>query len=223
MFVAAIDLIYECLFWLCGAVMILLFGYRVEHRRRVPRTGPVLLIANHQSYIDIVALGLASRRRVYFLAKKPLFNSRLLGGFMRAFDTISVDSTGFSRSGLEGILEHINRGLTVLVFPEGERCWDGKVSELKPGVTLLIRKSKATVVPMGLAGAFESWPRQRRLPRFAPPFLSWSRGRIAVSVGHALDGEQLAKLPRDEVMAILQTELQKAVQRAERLHRGSSN
>ncbi len=217
MFAAAINLIYDGLYWSCGMAMILLYGYRVDYRRRVPRNGPVLLIANHQSYLDIIALGLAAQRRVYFLAKRPLFKNRLFGGFMRAFDTISVDSAGFSRSGLEGILEHIKRGLTVLVFPEGERCWDAKLNELKPGVTLLIRKSKATVVPLGLAGAFESWPRFRMLPRLAPPFLSWSRRRIAVSVGEPLDGEQLAKLPRDEVMAILQTELQKAVQRAEKL------
>src|SRR5260370_34245740 len=150
---------------------------------------------------------LRAERRLFFRAKRALLKNRLFGGFMRAFDTISVDSAGFSRSGLEGILEHIKRGLTVLVFPEGERCWDAKLNELKPGVTLLIRKSKATVVPLGLAGAFESWPRFRMLPRLAPPFLSWSRRRIAVSVRELLDGEPLGKRPRDEGMVILHSEL----------------
>ena len=217
MYARLTDLLYECLYWVCGTLMVFTHSFRVEGSRRVPRKGPVLLIANHQSYLDIIPLGLAARRRIYFLAKKPLFRSRILAGIMNLFNTVAIDNEGLSRAGLRGILEHLEAGQAVLVFPEGERCWDGKLGELKPGISLLIKKAKAPTVPMGLAGAFEAWPRTRRLPSFAPPFLPWNRKRVAVAVGEPLDGTALAEMPRDEMMAALRVELEKVVRRAERL------
>jgi hypothetical protein len=66
-----------------------------------------------------------------------------------------------------------------------------------------------------MAGVFEAWPRFRRWPKLAPPFLSGRGRQIAVSVGEPLDGANLAQLPRDEMMAVLQSALQKVVNRAE--------
>jgi 1-acyl-sn-glycerol-3-phosphate acyltransferase len=220
MYARLTDLLYEFLYWIFGMLMVFSHSFRVEGSRRIPKSGPVLLIANHQSYLDIVPLGLAARRRIFFLAKKPLFRNRILAGIMNLFDTVGIDSEGMSRAGLQGLLDHLERGDVALVFPEGERCWDGKLNELKPGISLLIRKAKkqAQVVPIGIAGAFEAWPRTRRLPRFAPPFLLWTRRRIAVVVGEPLDGQALAAMSRPEMMAALQVELQKVVSRAEKLH-----
>jgi 1-acyl-sn-glycerol-3-phosphate acyltransferase len=217
MFARLTDFLYECLYWICGVLLVGTHGFRVQGSRRIPRSGPVLLIANHQSYLDIIALGLAARRRIYFMAKKPLFQSRLLAWIMRFFDTVSIDSEGMSRAGLQGILEHLHKDQVVLVFPEGELCWDGKLGELRPGVSLVIRKAEAPVVPIGLAGAFEAWPRTRLLPRFAPPFLGRSRKQVAAVVGEPLNGKSLGVMPREEMMATLQVELQKVINRAESL------
>lgn len=216
-----IDFLYETLYWLLGMLMVFTHSFRVVGTRRIPRTGPVILIANHQSYLDIVPLGLAARRRIFFLAKLPLFKSKVLAAIMRFFGTVSVNNAGFSRGGLEGMLTYLNEGKVVLVFPEGERCWDGKLAELKPGVTLLIKKARAPVVPIGMAGAFEAWPRYRKWPTFAPPFFAWGRNRIAVVVGEPLNGAMVAELPRDEMMKKLTLELTKVVAQAERL-RGSA-
>jgi 1-acyl-sn-glycerol-3-phosphate acyltransferase len=192
-------------------------GYRVEGRRHVPLRGPALLIGNHQSYLDIPLMGLACRRRIWFLAKKPLFNNLLLRWIMDLFGTVAVDNEGFSRAGLEGILQELKKGHVVLIYPEGERTWDGKLGPLKPGVTLLVRRARCPIVPVGIAGAFEAWPRTRRLMRLAPPFLSWSRERIAVSVGEPIDGAALAEREREEILEDLQKSLRCAVEKAERL------
>jgi 1-acyl-sn-glycerol-3-phosphate acyltransferase len=212
-----IDLLYETLYWLLGMLLVFTHSLRVSGTRRVPKTGPVLLIANHQSYMDIVPLGLAARRRIYYLAKLPLFQSKILAAIMRFFGTVAVDNEGFSRAGLEGILGCLKERKMVLVFPEGERCWDGKLAELKPGVTLVIKKAKVPIVPIALAGAFDAWPRTRRWMHFAPPFFGWRRERIAVVVGEPLDGALVAELPREEMLKKLTLELTKVVAQAERL------
>ena len=210
-------LLYEILYWLLGMTLVFTHSFRVMGTRRIPQTGPVLLIANHQSYLDVVPLGLAAHRRIFYLAKLPLFRSKILAVIMRFFGTVPVDNVGFSRAGLQGILDCLKENKAALVFPEGERCFDGKMNELKPGVSLVIKKAPVTIVPMGIAGAHDAWPRQRSWPAFAPTFLSWSRKRIAVCVGRPLDGVKLAKMSREEMIQTLHAALVKVVERAERL------
>jgi len=88
---------------------------------------------------------------------------------------------------------------------------------LRPGIALLIKKSQAPVVPIGIAGAYEAWPRQRAFPIPAPLFLPAQRGRIAVSIGRPLDGKKLAQLPRAHLLADLFQELQQAHEKANHL------
>jgi 1-acyl-sn-glycerol-3-phosphate acyltransferase len=214
------DLFYESLYFPLGMLMVFTHGLRVAGTRNVPQTGPVLLIANHQSYLDIVSIGLAVHRRVLFLAKLSLFQNKFLAFILRLFGTIPVDLEGFSRAGLEGILSRLKSNKMVLVFPEGERTRDGQLNELKPGVTLLIKKSRIPIVPIGIAGLFEAWPRTQKFPSFSPPFFSWSRKRIAIAIGEPLDGAIIAELPREEMMKKLALELSKVVARAKKL-RGS--
>ncbi len=196
-------------------------SFRFEGARHIPRSGPVLLVGNHQSYLDIPLMGLACPRRIRFLARKTLFRVPLLREIMTFFGTVPVDNLGFSRAGLSGILEELKKGHAVLVYPEGERCWDGRLAPLKPGVTLLIREGRCPVVPIGIAGAYQAWPRQRSWMRFAPPFLPWNDARIAVSVGAPLDGARLAELPRSDVLRILSDRLRECIERAERWRRGT--
>ncbi len=98
------DFLYRCLYYPLGMLVVFSHGYRVEGRRRVPARGPVLLIGNHQSYLDIPMMALTCPRRTWFLARKPLFNNPLLRWIMDLFGTVAVDNEGFSRAGLEGIL-----------------------------------------------------------------------------------------------------------------------
>ena len=64
----------------------------------------------------------------------------------------------------------------MLMFPEGERTHTGEVQPLKPGVSLLIKRVTCPIVPVGVAGAYQAWPRQSRWPRLDPLLLA-SRGR----------------------------------------------
>src|SRR5262245_26306720 len=211
------DFLYRCMYFPLGMLFVFTHSYRVEGRRNVPLRGPVLLIGNHQSYFDIPLMALACPRRLWFLARKPLFNNLLLRWIMDFFGTVAVDNEGFSRAGLEGLLQELRKGHATLVYPEGERSHDGKLAELKPGVTLLVRRVRCPIVPVGVAGAFDAWPRSRRLIHFAPPFLRWKPARIAVSVGEPIGGAMLAQKEREEILEELQKALASVVQKAERL------
>lgn len=212
---------YESCYWLSASVMTFGFSLRTEGHEHVPRKGPVLLIANHQSYIDPILVGLAVRRHPVFLARQSLFRHRPLARLMRSLHAVPVNQEGFAREGLQKIFEQLRAGRVVGVFPEGERTGHGRMSPLRPGIHLLIKRMAMPVVPVGISGAYDAWPRWRAYPIPAPLFLPAGKGTIAVSVGPAMDSRRFADQPRETVLAELFVELQKQKERAQRLRRKS--
>ena len=213
---------YETFFWVSGAAMTLGFSLRTEGMRHIPRNGPALLIANHQSFLDPDLVGLAARRHLCYLARKTLFHNRIFAWMIRSLKAVPVDQQGIGIEGMRIILEQLRMGRAVLIFPEGQRTYDGSINPPRPGVALLIKKSQAPVVPVGIAGAYQAWPRHRLFPIPAPLFLPAQRGRIAVSIGRPLDGRRLAELPREQLLDELFQELKKVHDKAQRL-RGSES
>jgi 1-acyl-sn-glycerol-3-phosphate acyltransferase len=93
------------------------------------------------------------------------------------------------------------------------------MAPLRPGIHLLIKRGDMPIVPMGIAGAYDAWPRWRAYPIPAPLVCPPGKGTIAVSIGRPLHARQFADKPREQVLAELFNELQKCKERAERLRR----
>lgn len=211
--------VYETTYWLSTSVMTLGFSLRAKGGSRVPSRGPALLIANHQSFIDPVLVGLASPRHLSVLARQTLFRHRLLAWFIRRLNAVPIDHEGVGKEGIKTILGLLQAGRAVLVFPEGTRTRDGKLQPLRPGVQLLIKRTEAPIVPVGIAGAYEAWPRTQPWPTPAPLFLPVPRGGMAVVVGPPLDARPLAALPRHRCLGELFAAVDTVQQQAEQLRR----
>jgi 1-acyl-sn-glycerol-3-phosphate acyltransferase len=144
------------------------FRLRILHRERMINHGPVILAANHQSYLDPPFAGNASDRAVYFLARKTLLQGRFFGWLLPKLNVIPVDQEGNDRSALKALIRILRAGEGALVFPEGSRTLDGNLQPALPGVGLVIAKTLAPVVPMRIFGAHEAWPRDGKRLRFHP-------------------------------------------------------
>jgi len=107
----------------------------------------------------------------------------------------------------------------VVIFPEGERSPDGDFCPLKPGILLLLRKSKAPIIPIGIAGAYEAWPRWRAMPHFAPLFLPDSKAAIGMAVGKPFDANHLSKLSREDALKELVAAIKEVYDQAEKIRR----
>jgi 1-acyl-sn-glycerol-3-phosphate acyltransferase len=199
--------------------MTLGFSLRTEGMQYVPLHGPALLIANHQSFLDPVLVAVAARRRVGALARKTLFRNAAFGWLLRSLNAVPIDQEGIGIEGLRVAVQFLQKGRALIVFPEGERSADGQMHALKPGIHLLIKRARAPVVPVGIAGAFEAWPRWRPYPIPAPFFLPATKRCCAVSIGEALEASEMADLSREQCLAVLVAALQKVHDRAERLRR----
>jgi 1-acyl-sn-glycerol-3-phosphate acyltransferase len=194
----------------------LLFGYglRIFGKQNVPQRGGLLIIANHQSYLDPPMVGLAMWRPIHYVARRTLFRSRIFAWLIDSLGAFPIDQDSSGADGIKIALRLLKAGKAVLVFPEGARTPNGRIQALKPGVVAILRRAKTPILPVGVAGAFELWPIQRRAPVLAPLILP-DRGRVAVVVGKPIDVTPLLQLPPQEIMEILRQELQKVHAQAE--------
>src|SRR5262249_7581529 len=161
-------------------------------------------------------VGLGTRRHLCYLARKTLFRKRVFAWFIRMLNAVPVDQEGVGKEGLKAILEQLQLGRAVVVFPEGERTHTGAMSALRPWIELRIKRAQAPVIPVGIAGDFEALPRWRTVPTPAPLFWPGCRARMAVSVGEPLDARRYAKMPREESLAELFAKIEAQWRRAER-------
>jgi 1-acyl-sn-glycerol-3-phosphate acyltransferase len=161
----------------------LLFGFRSFGRERVPADGPVLIVANHASFLDPPLLGVDIVRPVRYLARDTLAKLRLARWWLVSVGTVLIDRDAPSHRMLDAGIRILREGGVFAMFPEGTRTKDGAVQEFKRGVLLLVRQTGAAVVPAGIRGTFRSWPRTRKLPR---PFV-----RCEVHYGEPMTAEQV--------------------------------
>lgn len=210
---------YEMAYCINMAVYTLGFSFRWEGGRNVPSQGPALLVANHESFLDPVAIGLAARRHICYLARKTLFGNPFFGAFLRSVNVVPVDQEGVAKEGLRTVLDLLQANQAVLVFPEGERTLTGEINPLRPGVHLLIKRSQVPIVPVGIAGTFEAFPRNRVLPKLSPLFLPATGAGVAVSIDRPIDPARYRDASREQVLNDLFQQVQHVQHRAERLRR----
>ncbi|HEV7281458.1 MAG TPA: lysophospholipid acyltransferase family protein [Pirellulaceae bacterium] len=176
-----------------------LFQFRVFGADRTPQGIPVIICCNHQSSIDPTLVAAAIPRRLSFLARKELFARFATRKFVEFFDAIPLDRTGFSREGLTAAIDRLKQGRAVLIFPEGSRTPDGTMQPFRSGFLLLARRSRASLLPVAIAGTYQMWPRQRRLP--------WPTTTHLV-VGEPIPYEVYSGWKEEKALAELQRQMQ---------------
>lgn len=196
-----------------------LFSLRKQGWKNIPRKGPVLLVANHQSFLDPIAVGLTACRELSYLARKSLFKKPFLDIYLKSVGCCPVDLEGIAKEGIRTTIDLLSNGRAVLVFPEGTRSEDGLMQDLKPGIQLLIRKSNAIVVPVGIAGAHEALSRDNFWPTLCPIFMNGNRGSIGISIGAPINAKVLADLPREDSLKLLQDCINREIINAEHIRR----
>ncbi len=158
-------MLYEILRACAVAFMRPYFRIQARGREHIPRSGPVLLVANHSSIIDPPLIGGMAPRPVSFLAKAELFEIPLLGAVIRRVNAHPVRRDGADPAAMRTALRVLEGGGALLVFPEGTRGQEGVLRAGKPGAGMLAVLSGAAVVPVYVRGSGRAWPRGQRIPR----------------------------------------------------------
>jgi 1-acyl-sn-glycerol-3-phosphate acyltransferase len=176
---------------------------RVLHPERLATGRSFVIVANHESFCDILVLLANLPMQVRFLAKRSVFRVPVLGWSIAAAGFIPVDREDRSRGTetVDAALRRLSGGRSLAIFPEETRTRTGDLLPFKRGAAHLALKSGLPILPVGLAGTFEVLKRGSLV--ITPGVVAMSVGNpIEVSGRTLRDREAVTSAARDEIEAL---------------------
>lgn len=162
------------LFWCIVMVKVSPIRLVVRGRENMPEVGtrPLVIMANHQSLYDVLILGAALRRQYRWLVKDSLFKIPILGWGMKRTGYVPVIRGDKKASGvaLRLALRQLEKGNSLIIFPEGTRSRTGSLGNFQKGGFYTAQKTGAAVLPVVIEGTSQVLPVQkgRRVQRLRP-------------------------------------------------------
>ena len=146
----------------------LAWDLKVYGRHNVPAKGGVLLVSNHQSFLDPILIALHLDRPMSFMARHGLFTNPHFGWLIRQYNAFPIRQGEGDVGAVRETIRRLQEGHMLNIFPEGARTDTGELQPIQPGAALVIRKAAVPVVPVAIEGSYAAWPRGRKLPRSHP-------------------------------------------------------
>jgi 1-acyl-sn-glycerol-3-phosphate acyltransferase len=206
--------VYRIVRALARALCMGFFRVKVQGASNIPSEGPAILAPVHRSFVDFLIVGtVITRRKVFFMAKDDLWNSRLLGAFLDSFGAFPVNREGADRLALDRSRDVLDRGELLILFPEGTRRSGPVVEDLHEGAAFLSARTGAPIIPIGVGGTSAAMPKGSKLPHPV---------KVNLIVGEAIPAPQRSgagRVARSKVHALttqLQSELQRLYDIAEK-------
>lgn len=161
-------ILYPLCQWIVRTGFPLIGRLDVRGLENIPAGGPFLLIANHQSILDPLLIQSVVRRPVHTMAKSTQFASPVMRSLMPRILSFPVRRYRVDPQAVRMVLRRLREGQGVGIYVEGERSWDGRLQEPRLGTVRLLLKAGVPVVPCGISGSYDVWPRWSHAIRRAP-------------------------------------------------------
>ncbi len=171
-----------------GILCRVMFDLKVRGREHLPRRGGVLIVSNHQSYIDPVVLAVTFDRPFAYLADAYLFKFKPFAWLIRKLNAFPIKTGSGDVGAMKETIRLLQSGEVLNVYPEGHRTRHGGLQKVEGGVALAIRRAKVPVMPAIIVGAYEAFSRHSLLPR---------TGRVRVMFGPPM---RMDHLKNDEIV-----------------------
>lgn len=167
---------------LCRILLLIFFRLRIEGSENIPKTGRLIVAANHASMMDPVIVGSVLKRKVHYMAKEELFSSRFSRWFFNQICVFPVARSKGDRGAIRKALELLDEEKSFGIFPEGTRTEDGRLGEPQPGMAMIASKSMSPILPVGIINTYNAMPKGSKFPKFVP---------ITVRIGRLLSPQEL--------------------------------
>jgi len=131
----------------------ILFNWEVKGRKNILKKGGFIIASNHLSYLDPLIIGVASPRKLHYLAKSSLFKIPILSFLIKIYGAIPIEREKEYSISIRKGMEILKNGDGLVIFPEGTRNPKGEVKIPKKGVAFLAYKIGVPVIPVKIKGA----------------------------------------------------------------------
>jgi 1-acyl-sn-glycerol-3-phosphate acyltransferase len=189
-------LYYRFCRFLCQWLSTLYFKGRCHGLHHLPPEGGVLLVSNHQSYMDPVLAAMALPREGSYMARDSLFRNRFFGRLIGSLNAFPVRRGEADLSAIKEALRRLKQGHALLIFPEGTRTPDGTIRAMLPGVGAIAKKARVPIVPTLIDGVYQTWPRDRALPRPGNVIIEYGRPMMPAEYEHLSPEDLMAEIRR---------------------------
>lgn len=165
--------------------------------------GPALIVSNHVSYYDPPAIGSSCLEEVHYLARDFLFEKPILKTIIQKLNTHPLSGNATDIGTFKQVFKILKSGEKIILFPEGERSFDGNITKIMPGTGLFVHMVKCPIIPVYVHGAYEAWNRSRRFPKIF--------GKISVVFGSPINCYDIDHLEKKEFMKMIDERIEKAL------------
>ena len=179
-----------------------LYGMRHRGSGNLPPSGPMLVLANHQSLFDpMLASSVLRDRAPRSLAKRSLIDGNGLMGWLigTAFGSIPIEQGQDDIKAIRAMIRELKQDRVAVIYPEGGRFADGVVHPFQRGAWVLIKRGGAPVLPVGIAGTGNIWPAGRPRPKL--------RGRMGMVVGTPIPRQTLLDMGEEAALVMLRDQV----------------
>lgn len=159
--------LYKLTRFVVSAVFYIYFRTEYIGVENVPDEGAMIVAPNHVSYLDPIWVSIPFARPLRYMTWDKMTGLPFLGWLMRAYGAfpVNIESPSGDRAALRQSLTHLRTGGGLMIFPEGARTRDGRLSPFKPGVIRLALETGVPIVPVTIIGAYEAYSPHHIFPR----------------------------------------------------------
>ncbi|MFC1633009.1 lysophospholipid acyltransferase family protein [Patescibacteria group bacterium] len=165
-----------------------IFIKTITGKKNIPKNGPLIVASNHQSHLDPLAVIMSVRRPIRFIVAAAIYKNWFLNIILRSSRQIRFDrKSSESKEQMNKEIEKTMQNEEVLgIFPEGIRTPRDELAKAYPGVGRFAVKHKVAVVPVGIKGSYETWPKHKRFPHF--------RKQVEVFIGKPMNVHEMPEV-----------------------------
>lgn len=156
--------------------------------------GRAIIAGNHVSFFDPPFVGVAWPEVIHYFARDTLFEKPILGFLLRSYNVHPLSSKS-ATGALKLVSSLLEEDLKVVIFPEGTRSEEDKITDPKQGFAMIAQKANSPVIPAYVHGAYDIWNRKRKWPKLS--------GRLVCVFGSPLSFDQFKHLNKKEAQAAM--------------------
>lgn len=191
---------YIIIKWTLFIIARFFFRFEVIGEENIPKEGGIIIASNHISYLDIPFLGCGINRKADFIGKSELFKNRIVGWVFKKLGAFPIKRGKIDRGAISEAVLRLRKGRVIVIYPEGTRSKDGRLSEPKAGIGMVIARSGAKVIPAFILGTDLVLPKGARWIRFNPVKLYLGRPLDFSCLINIKKGRELYREISEEIM-----------------------